>query len=92
MPKWRACIDKAMEKSGLTVDQVDFVEIIGGACRTPWVKRICQEAFDGKELSSTLNADEYKVKPTIKCGIIGEAMILPKVFFFRSAKMNLNNP
>lgn len=44
--------------AGVTVEQIDFVEMIGGASRVPWVKDYCSKAFGGKELSTTMNADE----------------------------------
>merc|ERR1712146_733548 len=40
----------------------DSVEIIGGASRVPWIKRICQEKFKTQHLSTTLNADEAVVR------------------------------
>eukprot|EP00435_Cladocopium_sp_Y103_P072645 s5_g40.t3 len=48
----------AAAAAGVTVEQIDFVEMIGGASRVPWVKDYCSKAFGGKELSTTMNADE----------------------------------
>jgi heat shock protein 4 len=39
------------------LDDIDFVETVGGASRTPMIRRIIQSRF-GKELSATLNMDE----------------------------------
>eukprot|EP00440_Ansanella_granifera_P040615 gb/GFBE01044050.1/.p1 GENE.gb/GFBE01044050.1/~~gb/GFBE01044050.1/.p1 ORF type:complete len:835 (+),score=335.21 gb/GFBE01044050.1/:1-2505(+) len=44
--------------AGITVEGIDFVEMIGGASRVPWVKEMCSAAFGGKALSTTMNADE----------------------------------
>ena len=40
------------------VEDITYVEIVGGACRVPWFQTIMTEKFGGKELSKTLNADE----------------------------------
>ena len=37
---------------GITVEQIDFVEMLGGASRVPWVKECCQKAFGVKSLGS----------------------------------------
>merc|ERR1719382_2002997 len=57
MDKVQAVLDAAKAACGLTMDQIDVVEIVGGATRVPWVKEMCSKAF-GKELSTTMNADE----------------------------------
>jgi len=54
----KAVLQKAIEASGLTIDQIDSVEAVGGGTRVPWVKRVCAEAFGGKELSTTMNQEE----------------------------------
>ncbi|CAE7379908.1 Hspa4 [Symbiodinium natans] len=48
----------AAAAAGVAAEQIDFVEMIGGASRVPWVKEFCSKAFGGKELSTTMNADE----------------------------------
>ncbi|CAD7928457.1 unnamed protein product [Amoebophrya sp. A25] len=51
-------IAKCLSESGLSsIDEISFVEIVGGASRVPWFQRIIKEKL-GKELSRTLNADE----------------------------------
>lgn len=54
-------ISKALSQAKLTVNDVDFVEIIGGTTRIPVLKRSISDAF-GKPLSSTLNQDEAVAK------------------------------
>ncbi|WVO24423.1 uncharacterized protein IAS62_005791 [Cryptococcus decagattii] len=49
---------EALEKAGLTVDQVDAVELVGGSTRIPAIKERIQQFFGGKTLSFTLNQDE----------------------------------
>jgi len=48
----------AAAAAGLEAEQIEFVEMVGGATRVPWVKEMCSKAFGGKELSFTMNADE----------------------------------
>eukprot|EP00933_Yihiella_yeosuensis_P017362 TRINITY_DN14516_c0_g1_i2.p1 TRINITY_DN14516_c0_g1~~TRINITY_DN14516_c0_g1_i2.p1 ORF type:complete len:553 (-),score=209.60 TRINITY_DN14516_c0_g1_i2:154-1731(-) len=58
MSKVQAVLDAAKAASGKTTEQIDFVEMVGGASRVPWVKEMCSAAFGGKSLSTTMNADE----------------------------------
>merc|ERR1719183_1084254 len=56
MDKVQAVLEGAKAMCGVGVDQIDSVEVIGGASRVPWFKRMCSAAFGGKELSTTMNA------------------------------------
>lgn len=58
MVRVEAVIDKAVSQSGLPVETIQFVEIVGGASRVPWVQAILTRKFGEKELSKTVNADE----------------------------------
>mmetsp|Transcript_47806 Transcript_47806/g.86146 ORF Transcript_47806/g.86146 Transcript_47806/m.86146 type:complete len:760 (+) Transcript_47806:57-2336(+) len=58
MQKVSDVLEAAKTGSGLAVSAIDSVEICGGASRVPWVKEMCSKAFGGKELSTTMNADE----------------------------------
>jgi len=58
MAKTQAVLDGVKAASGIPVEQIDVVEIVGGASRVPWVKEMCSEAFGGRSLSTTMNADE----------------------------------
>ncbi|KAF9234284.1 Hsp70 protein-domain-containing protein [Melanogaster broomeanus] len=51
-------LEQALAESGLTVDQIDAVELIGGSTRLPAVRACIQAALGGKPLSTTLNQDE----------------------------------
>lgn len=50
-------IEKALKLAGLTADQIDLIEVIGGCTRVPLIKARLSEVF-GKQLSFTLNQDE----------------------------------
>ncbi|KAF9172761.1 adenyl-nucleotide exchange factor sse1 [Mortierella sp. AD011] len=63
-------LKKALEDSGLTVDQIDAVEVVGGSIRIPALKERIQ-AFFGKDLSSTLNQDEATARgAALQCAIL----------------------
>lgn len=50
-------VDIALKDAGLTTDDIDSIEIIGGCTRVPSLKNKLSEIF-GKPLSTTLNQDE----------------------------------
>ncbi|KAI1330852.1 heat shock protein Hsp88 [Xylariaceae sp. FL0255] len=50
-------LEQALADAGLTKDDIDFVELVGGSTRVPAIKERIQ-AFFGKNLSFTLNQDE----------------------------------
>ncbi|AJQ08191.1 AHL_G0003620.mRNA.1.CDS.1 [Saccharomyces cerevisiae] len=54
-------ITNALAQAKLTVNDIDFVEIIGGTTRIPVLKKSISDVF-GKPLSSTLNQDEAVAK------------------------------
>ncbi|CAE7232123.1 Hspa4 [Symbiodinium natans] len=58
MKKVSDVLEAAKASLNLSVGAIDSVEICGGAARVPWVKEMCSKAFGGKELSTTMNADE----------------------------------
>ncbi|KAL1405990.1 adenyl-nucleotide exchange factor sse1 [Vanrija albida] len=51
-------LEQALKASGLTIDQIDSVELVGGSTRIPAIKERIQAFFGGKQLSYTLNQDE----------------------------------
>ncbi|RXW13126.1 hypothetical protein EST38_g12727 [Candolleomyces aberdarensis] len=59
-----APIHEAIAASGLTLDQIHSVELVGGSTRVPATKQKIQEAFSGKPLSTTLNQDEAAARGT----------------------------
>ncbi|EAZ63803.1 heat shock protein of HSP70 family [Scheffersomyces stipitis CBS 6054] len=50
-------IESALKEAGLTTDDIDSIEVIGGCTRVPSLKNKLKDIF-GKELSFTLNQDE----------------------------------
>lgn len=62
-------IEAALKQAGITKEQLDFVEVIGGGSRIPSVKERLTETF-GKQLSFHLNQDEAIAKgATFICAI-----------------------
>lgn len=62
-------IEQALKQSGLSKDDLDFVEVIGGGSRVPSLKERLAETF-GKPLSFHLNQDESIAKgATFICAI-----------------------
>lgn len=53
-----APIQAALADSGLTLEQIDAIELLGGSTRIPAVRQRIQSVFQGKTLSTTLNQDE----------------------------------
>jgi len=51
-------IQRALEGSGLTIEQIDAIELVGGSTRIPAVRAKIQTVFPGKSLSTTLNQEE----------------------------------
>jgi len=54
----KAVLDSAIAASGLTVDTIDSVELVGGGSRVPFVRKVITESFGGKELATTMNQEE----------------------------------
>merc|ERR1719235_2728732 len=71
----------------MPVEQIDFVEIVGGSSRVPWFKKMCSEAFGGKELSTTMNADE-----SVARGCALQAAILSPLYKVREFKVEDCSP
>jgi heat shock protein 4 len=51
-------LEQALAAAGLSIDQVDAVELVGGSTRIPAIKERISAFFGGKTLSYTLNQDE----------------------------------
>ncbi|KAH7485357.1 Heat shock 70 kDa protein 17 [Phytophthora ramorum] len=51
-------VEVALEKAGLTVADIDEIELIGGGVRMPRIQQQLSEFFEGKDLSVHLNGDE----------------------------------
>ena len=58
---------------GLSLDKIDFVELVGDCTRTPIVQGIIKQIFEKEELSRTLNASECIARGSA----LNSAMITP---------------
>ena len=64
-------IQQAIADSGLSLDEIDAVELVGGCTRIPAVRAKIQAAFNGKPLSTTLNQDEAAARgATFACAML----------------------
>lgn len=64
-------LERALKDSGLTLDQIDAVELVGGSTRIPSVRARIQQVFPGKVLSTTLNQDEAVARgATFSCAML----------------------
>merc|ERR1712061_68354 len=78
-----AAIAECASNHELTVEQIDSVEIIGGSCRVPWFKKLCSDAFGGKTLSTTMNAEE-----SVARGCALQAAMLSPLYKVRDFKVD----
>ncbi|KAF8201078.1 heat shock protein 70 family [Mycena galopus ATCC 62051] len=62
-----APVQRVLADSGLTLEEIDAIELIGGSTRVPAVRARIQEVFPGKVLSTTLNQDEAIARGATFC-------------------------
>ncbi|KAF7303739.1 Heat shock protein [Mycena indigotica] len=62
-----APLKRALADSGLSLDEIDAIELVGGSTRVPAVRAKIQEVFAGKVLSTTLNQDEAVARGATFC-------------------------
>ena len=68
-----APVQKAMEDAGLTPEQINSVEIVGGSTRLPSVQKLI-EGYFGKEPSRTLNSKETPSRGcALQCAMLSPA-------------------
>ncbi|KAI0665859.1 heat shock protein [Trametes maxima] len=71
LDRLEAPLKQALAESGLTLDQIDAVELVGGCTRIPAVRRKIEAVFAGKALSTTLNQDEAAARgATFACAML----------------------
>jgi heat shock protein 4 len=58
LAKATAPVEQALADAKLKAEDIDTIELVGGASRVPALKRAIGDLFQGKTLSYTLNADE----------------------------------
>ncbi|KAE9400308.1 heat shock protein 70 [Gymnopus androsaceus JB14] len=64
-------IERAIADSGLTLAEIDSIELIGGSSRIPAVRSRIASCFPGKTLSTTLNQDEAVARgATFSCAML----------------------
>merc|ERR1740130_2654113 len=85
--RMQAVVDAVKAEMGISVDQIDFVEMIGGAHRVPFIKKLCSDAFGGKELAFTMNAEERVCR-----GCALQAAMLSPLFKVRDFKVEDTTP
>ena len=66
-----APLQRALADSGLTLEQIDAIELVGGSTRVPAIRQRIQDCFPGKSLSTTLNQDEAIARgATFACAML----------------------
>ncbi|ORZ05089.1 heat shock protein 70 family [Absidia repens] len=73
---------KALENAGMTIDDIDAVEMVGGSTRIPAIKTTISNFF-GKPISTTLNQDE-----AVSRGAALQCAMLSPVFKVREFRVN----
>lgn len=53
-----APVNEVLAKAGLTIDDIDQIELLGGGIRVPRVQELLQETLKKTELGVHLNGDE----------------------------------
>ncbi|TKA45835.1 Heat shock protein hsp88 [Friedmanniomyces endolithicus] len=71
-------LEQALAEAKLKVEDIDFIELVGGCTRMPSLKAAISNFFGGKTLSFTMNADE-----AIARGCAFSCAILSPVFRVR---------
>jgi hypoxia up-regulated 1 len=51
-------VEEVLKKAGMTIDEVDAIELLGGGIRVPRIQEILQEKLKKQELGVHLNGDE----------------------------------
>lgn len=68
------CLKQCLAQSGLTLEEIHSVEIVGGSSRIPAIKQIIEKVFH-KIPSTTLNQDEAVSRGcALQCAILSPAV------------------
>jgi len=66
-----ASLAQVLQDAGLSLEQIDAIELVGGCTRIPAVRTKIQSVFPGKSLSTTLNQDEAIARgATFACAML----------------------
>jgi len=87
MDRVRTVLEHVREVCGIPMEEIDSVEMVGGATRVPWLKAMCSKTFGSKELSFTMNAEE-----SVARGCALQAAILSPLFKVREFKVEDSTP
>lgn len=69
-----ACLKQCLVQSGLALDDIHSVEIVGGSSRIPAIKQLIEKVFH-KVASTTLNQDEAVSRGcALQCAILSPAV------------------
>lgn len=67
-------LQRALSESGLKVEEIDVVEVVGGSSRIPALRAIFERVFN-KPVSTTLNQDEAVVRGcAIQCAMLSHTV------------------
>ena len=69
MDLWKKCfkkVDEALKISKLKKDEIDEIILVGGSSRTPKIKQMVQDYFNGKEPLQNINPDEVVAKGALQ--------------------------
>ena len=58
LERFNTCVSESLARSGLKIEDLDFIELVGDATRMPKIQEILKDIYPGKELSRTLNSQE----------------------------------
>lgn len=81
-------ISKALASAGVSVEDLDSVEVIGGTSRIPMIKTKLTELFGGKQLSFTLNQDEAIARGAAFICAIHSPTLRVRPFKFEDINLN----
>lgn len=56
--KFKNVVKQALQQSGITIEKIDNVELVGDSTRMPVIIESLKEVFGKEELSRTLNSQE----------------------------------
>lgn len=51
-------VEDVLQKAGVSIEDVDMVELLGGGIRVPKIQELLQEKLQKKDLGVHLNGDE----------------------------------
>lgn len=85
--RFKTCVTESLQRSGLKVDDIDFIELVGDATRMPIIQETLKEIYPNKELSRTLNSQE-----TVARGCALQAAMLSPNFMVQNFEVQDYNP